>query len=205
MVVFTLDGPPDAKRVWKVICPDDCPITPEDVSLAVENNAKLLFASPVPGRYRILAAVAYGDSLYLLDAVLTVSGVSPPHPPCPPGPQPPEPNPGPGPAPSDWTAWAKRAADELVPQSFRGHEGKAIAAALRAIADAIAKGTITDPRQAREAVRRSVREALKSLEAVNRWMVFSDAVDARLDELKQTPSLAEYAAIWMAIANGLEQ
>jgi hypothetical protein len=92
-----------------------------------------------------------------------------------------------------------------VPQSFRGHEGKAIAAALRAIADAIAKGTITDPRQAREAVRRSVREALKSLEAVNRWMVFSDAVDARLDELKQTPSLAEYAAIWMAIANGLEQ
>jgi len=203
LAVFTLEGPQDAKLVWKVICPDDCPLSPEEVSLAVENNAKLVFASPVPGRYRILAAVAYGDDLYLLDAVLAVSGVPQPLPPHP-GPQPPGPNPGPGPAPADWAAWAKQAADELVPQPFRREEGKAVAAALRTVADEIAKGTISDPRKAREAVRRSIRAALKSLDALNRWMAFSDAIDAKLDALPQVPSLAEYAAIWIAIANGVE-
>jgi hypothetical protein len=73
------------------------------------------------------------------------------------------------------------------------------------VADEIATGKITDSRKAREAVRRSVRESLKTLESVNRWMVFSDAVDAKLDKLQQSPSLADYAAIWLAIANGLEQ
>ncbi|WP_347245376.1 hypothetical protein [Thermogutta sp.] len=210
LAVFTVEGPQDVKLVWKVICPDQCPLTEKDVSIPVENNTKLVFASPVPGRYRVLAAVSYADNLYLLDAVLTVSGAVPPVPPIPPtppnpGPNPPGPNPGPGPAPQGWTAWAKQAADELVPQPFRREEGKAIAAALRAVADEIATGKITDSRKAREAVRRSVRESLKTLESVNRWMVFSDAVDAKLDKLQQSPSLADYAAIWLAIANGLEQ
>jgi hypothetical protein len=206
LAVFTVEGPAEAKLVWKVICPDGCALSETDVSLSVENARKLVFASPVPGRYRVLAAVSCGDDLFLLDAILTVSGTLPPVPPNPgPGPQPPEPNPGPGPAPADWTTWAKKTADELVPQPFRGQEGRAIAAALRAVADKIATGEITEPRKAREAVRRSVREALKSLEAVNRWMAFSDAVDARIDSLNGIPSLADYATIWIAIANGLEQ
>lgn len=210
LAVFSIEGPQDAKLVWKVICPDQCELTENDVSIPVENNAKLVFASPVPGRYRVLAAVAYAENLYLLDTVLTVSGAVPPVPPNPPnppnpGPNPPGPNPGPGPAPEGWTAWAKRAADELIPQPFRAIEGKTIAAALRAVADEIATGKITDARKAREAVRRTIRESLKTLEAVNRWMVFSDAVDARLDEQTQPLTLADYAAIWLAIANGLEQ
>lgn len=200
LAVFSIDCPDGAKAAWRVFPPEQSGLTQTDCAASFEQQRKLAFASPIPGTYRIVAAVSYGDELYLLDVALLVEAASPPSPP----PGPPGPGPTP-PSPSGWADWAKRVAAETVSEPFRRTEGPTVAKALRSVIDAIAAGRITEPRKARETVRQAVRESLGTMEAINRWESFSNAVDEKMDAEQETlKSLSDYARVWSEIASGLE-
>ena len=200
LAVFSIDCPDGAKAAWRVFPPEQSGLTQTDCAASFEQQRKLAFASPIPGTYRIVAAVSYGDELYLLDVALLVEAASPPSPP----PGPPGPGPTP-PSPSGWADWAKRVAAETVSEPFRRTEGPTVAKALRSVIDAIAAGQITEPRKARETVRQAVRESLGTMEAINRWESFSNAVDEKMDAEQETlKSLSDYARVWSEIASGLE-
>lgn len=201
LAVFSIDCPDGAKAAWRVFPPEQSGLTQTDCAATFEQNRKLAFASPVPGTYRVVAAVGYGDELYLLDAALLVEERSPPSPPTPPDP----PSPGPTPPPSGWADWAKRIAAETVSEPFRRSEASTVAKALRSIVDAIAAGRITEPRKAREAVRQAVRQALGTMEAITRWEAFSNALDEKMDaEAESLKTLADYGRVWSEVATGLE-
>lgn len=200
LAVFSIDCPDGAKAAWRVFPPEQSGLTQTDCAATFEMQRKLAFASPIPGTYRVVAALSYGDELYLLDVALLVEAASPPSPP----PGPPDPNPTP-PSPSGWADWAKRVAAETVAEPFRRTEGLTVAKALRSVIDAIAAGRITEPRKARETVRQAVREGLGTMEAINRWESFSNAVDEKMDAEQETlKSLSDYARVWSEIASGLE-
>ena len=200
LAVFSIDCPDGAKAAWRVFPPEQSGLTQTDCAASFEQQRKLAFASPIPGTYRIVAAVSYGDELYLLDVALLVEAASPPSPP----PGPPGPGPTP-PSPSGWADWAKRVAAETVSEPFRRTEGPTVAKALRSVIDAIAAGRITEPRKARETVRQAVRESLGTMEAINRWESFSNAVDEKMDAEQETlKSLSDYARVWSEIASGLK-
>lgn len=189
LAVFSIDCPDGAKAAWRVFPPEQSGLTQTDCAASFEQQRKLAFASPIPGTYRIVAAVSYGDELYLLDVALLVEAASPPSPP----------------SPSGWADWAKRVAAETVSEPFRRTEGPMVAKALRSVIDAIAAGRITEPRKARETVRQAVREGLGTMEAINRWESFSNAVDEKMDAEQETlKSLSDYARVWSEIASGLE-
>jgi len=195
LAVFSIDCPDGAKAAWRVFPPEQSGLTQTDCAASFEQQRKLAFASPISGTYRIVAAVSYGDELYLLDVALLVEAASPP--PGPPGPTPP--------SPSGWADWAKRVAAETVSEPFRRTEGPTVAKALRSVIDAIAAGRITEPRKARETVRQAVRESLGTMEAINRWESFSNAVAEKMDAEQETlKSLSDYARVWSEIASGLE-
>lgn len=200
LVVLSLDCPEGAKTAWRVFTPEKSGLSENDCTATFEMNRRLAFASPVAGTYQIVAAVSYGDEVYLLSTPLVVEDNQPPSPPNP------DPDPGPGPRPpSTWAEWADRTAKETVPDPFRITEGPKVGNALRVVADATAAGRLTEPRKAREAARQSVREALGTLEAIKRWQPFAEALDAKMDsELGDKATLNDYIRVWTEVANGLE-
>jgi hypothetical protein len=201
LAVFRIEAQPGIKALWKIITPDGCKLAEADVSAAFEDNHALAFASPVPGKYRIVVALADSSQLWLIDRTLVVESSPSPGP----GPEPGPPLPGPGPSPNtEWAKWAYAKSRELVPESFRVREAALVADALRAVCEAIAAGRIADARRARESVRQSVREVLGTVEAINRWQSFSNALDAELDKIQEKlKSPADYAAVWRDVAEGL--
>ena len=201
LAVYTIECEDSAQVRWLVIPPDSSGLSEQDVSATFENNRKLAFATPQPGNYRLVAAVAYNQSLDLLSLVVRVEGSGPS-----PGPSPTPPNPSPvPPPPGSWSEWAIRTAKATVPESFRSAEGKRVADALRTVIEAINAGRISDARKARENVRAAVRESLQTLEAVNRWKTFSDALDQRMDEQQdKLKTLQDYVSVWNEIAKALE-
>ncbi|NMC81671.1 MAG: hypothetical protein GYA63_02310 [Armatimonadetes bacterium] len=195
LAVYSVEAAPEASSAWRVFCPEASGLHQEDVAAIFEQNRNLAFASPVPGRYVFVVAVADSGALTLHDLIVVVRES--------PGP---EPGPGPEPIPSNWRDFADKTAGRLIPQPFRSEEGKLIAAALRKVAADIGSGALNDARAAREAVRIAVRDALATVEAIQRWKPFSDAIDAELDKPPGTDrTLADYAAIWSAIAEGLDR
>lgn len=206
LAIFSVSVPAEGQATWKVFCPESSGLAQEDVAVVVENHQRLIFASPFPGKYIIVVAVAGNNRLDLWDHVLVVTAPSPPPEPGP-GPEP-NPGPGPGPSPPDlqWSDWAKRTADATVRRPFRDEEGTRIASAFRKVAERVVKGEITDERSAREMLRREVRAALGSLEAITRWKAFSDALDEKLDSVSSEGiKLTDYVRLWTAIADGLEK
>jgi hypothetical protein len=196
LAVYTIEAEQSAQVRWLVLPPESSGLAEQDVAATFEGNRKLAFASPKTGNYRLVAAVSYGDQLDLISLVISVSGSSPP-------PQP-DPTPPP-PTPTGWASWAKQTATETVPESFRATEAKRVADGLKIVVEAIRAGRISDPRKARENVRAAVREALQTVEAVNRWKSFSDKLDAKMDaEGEAVNSLADYVRVWTEIAKGLE-
>lgn len=195
LVILRLHVPESAKVDWQAFGP-----TAELTNwAALEDGRVVVFASRQTGIYNFVCAVWDGERIRLLLHRLHNGDEDPePDPP-----NPPDPNP-----PTGWAAWAKATAETLITaSSSRASEAKAIAKAMRSIVSSCRAGDYSDSREARESLRAAVRASLGSAAAIERWMLFSKAVDEKLDaqagggEL----SLAEYAAIWEQIADGLEE
>lgn len=199
LAVFTVTCADTARTMWRVFPPDGSNLSESDVAAIFENNRKVAFASPVPGRYRLVVAVADGEQVYLIATPVVVEGPSPPTPPDPePGPTPP--------TPSAWADWARRVAQQTVSEPYLSQEGPKVAAALRSVCDAVQAGRITDMRRAREAVRQAVREALGTMTAIRRWQSFSDQLDERMDaEQSKLQTLNDYVSVWKQVAEGVAQ
>jgi hypothetical protein len=179
---------------WLVIGPSD------ECFQVCDGGRTLCFASPVAGRYVLVAAAVRDNAVLLLRKDIQV-GDQGPEPGPPPGPRPPEPR------PPSWAEWAAAKAKESVTAEGLG-DAKSVAAALRAVVKAIDEKKIVTPRFAREQVRAMVRANLRTVEAMRRWEAFSLALDAALDAEAAAGRLAkldDYRRIWLEIAEGLER
>lgn len=162
-------------------------------------GTKLFFASPSPGAYKIIAAfVSDGRPVIVVRDIFVGEAPDPEPDPQPPVPPPPD---------GSWKAWAKDKALATVAAPHR-KEAAQIAAAIRAVIDAVEKGRVQTPRFAREQMRSQIRYQLRTLDAIQRWTPFSDALDERMDaeaEAGKLAGLKDYVPIWKEIADGLEE
>jgi len=213
LVVLRLQDAGQSKTAWQAFGPTAA-VTGW---VALEQGRVVVFASRQAGVYHFACALWDGQQVHMLVHRLenggsgpapVPPGPSPPNPnppgPSPPGPNPPEPTP-PGPE-TAWRDWARQKATELVQSPQRAAEAKAAAKALRAVAADLRAGKFSSLRAAREALRTATRAALA--DAVGRWSAFSDAVDWQMDRLAEKGQLAtaeQYAGVWTAIAEGLEE
>ena len=186
LCVFRLNDP-GTKADWIIVPPATCYIDSSGSSLA--------FASNVPSKYSIVAAIVEDGVPKILMHVCEY-GVSPEPSPNPSPTPTPTPNPTPTPQPANLGEWIKQS----IPDAGRG-QCAALTACYEAAADGIEKGSIKTPEAAFSVIRTATQTKIKP----DIWGPFLDQLSGKINEkLDGNTDVKKLGTIFSEIANGLK-
>ena len=184
LCVFKLNDP-NARADWVIVPPATCYIDSSGSSLA--------FASNVPSKYSIIAAIVEEGVPKILMHVCEY-GVSP-NPSPTPTPNP-TPTPPPTPQPANLGEWIR----QNIPDAGRG-QCAALAACYEAAADGIEKGSIKTPEAAFSVIRTATQTKIKP----DIWGPFLDQLSGKINEkLDGNTDVKKLGTIFSEIANSLK-
>jgi hypothetical protein len=181
LCVFRLNNP-NERADWVIVPPAMCYVDSSGSSLA--------FASNVPAKYTIVAAIVENGVPKILQHVCEY-GVSPE-----PSPSPnPPPTPTPGPIPVSLGEWIK----QNLPEAGRG-QCAALAACYEATADAIEKNAV----RTTDAAFSTLRTATQTKISSEIWGTFLDQLSAIVMEKLGNGDVKKLGTIFTEIAEGLK-
>jgi hypothetical protein len=184
LCVFRLNNPGE-RADWAVVPPAMCYVDSSGSSLA--------FASNVPAKYTIVAAIVEDGVPKILQHICEY-GISPEPSPTP-SPHP-TPNPSPTPPPTIILGeWIK----QNIPEAGRG-QCAALAACYEAAADAIEKNAIRTPDAAFSTLRTATQTKIKP----EIWGTFLDQLSGKVTDKLENGDVKKLGTIFIEIADGLK-
>ena len=185
LCVFRLNNP-GVRADWAVVPPAKCYVDSSGSSLA--------FASNVPAKYTIVAAIVEDGVPKILQHVCEY-GISPEPTPSPS----PTPSPTPTPKPTPPTVLLGEWIRQNVPEAGRG-QCAALAACYEATADAIEKGAIRTTDAAYSTLRTATQTKIKP----EKWSSFLDQLAMKVTEKLGDGDVKKLGTILTEIADGLK-